>query len=529
MDHHIPIGLHTVLHGGPATERELHVSLLGIRGGSADDDAPQPPWFYDLALDRLIAAVTVGRENYDLAPLFHRPLGKTAAVLYRQDVVRDLGSDATTQACEAFAEAMRRSRDHFARADARFDDLQKQRVRLEGLAAYCAGVHSFAAALTRCPLASRGFIGLRDHLFRYASGEAFLALDREVKALVPALAEIRYDVRVYGGGLRVERHAGGRDYGAEVEALFAKFQQDATMRRPPSAGEPPDLNQVEARILDFVARLYPALFGRLAAVAAKASDAIDPTLRRIDREIQFYLAYLGVIAPLREAGLPFCLPTPTTGKAVSSRDGFDLMLAVKLVGEHRPVVTNSFRLDGDERMIVVSGPNQGGKTTFARAFGQMHHLASLGLPVPGREATLHVFDAIHTHFEREERVADRRGKLEDDLVRIHAILEAATPDSIIVLNEIFSSTTLEDAVFLAGEVVKRIVALDALCVLVSFIDELAALSPTIVSAVSTIIPEDPSRRTFEIVRRPADGRSYALSIAEKHRLTTAALAERLRF
>ena len=120
-----------------------------------------------------------------------------------------------------------------------------------------------------------------------------------------------------------------------------------------------------------------------------------------------------------------------------------------------------------------------------------------------------------------------RGQLEDDIVRVGEVLQAATTDSILAMNESFASTTLRDAIFLGKKVLQKVLAMDLLCVYVTFIEELAAFDPAVVSMVSTVVPEHPVERTFKVVRAPADGLAYAIAIAEKYNLTYERLRRRI--
>jgi DNA mismatch repair protein MutS len=487
-----------------------------------------PSLFGDLNLDQIFAAIAAGRDEYDLAPFFATPLGDVPAVRYRHEVQRDLAGDDLRRAVAEFAARMRDMRKYLDQAAKLRNTYQKERWFLDAAGIYCQAVGAVADALAAIELGSRGFTGFRDYLHGYTGSAAFTGLAADVDKVTGALAAVRYCITIRGSKVRVARYQGEADYSEQVQQTFAKFARAAAKDYRVGFRGLPDMDHVEARILGLVARLFPDAFAALDDFCARHARYLDDTIRVFDREVQFYTAYADFIAPMKAAGLDFCYPAVSRdGKQVSARDTFDLALAAKLMPRATAIVRNDVELTGQERIIVVTGPNHGGKTTFARAFGQLHYLASLGYPVPAREASLFLPDRVFTHFEREEDLATLRGKLEDELVRIREVLEQATGDSIVVMNESFASTTLLDAAGVGEQVLNRMTDLDLLGVYVTFVDELASLSKACVSMVGAVVPDNPAERTFKVVRKPADGLAYAAAIAGKYGLSYAQLAERL--
>jgi DNA mismatch repair protein MutS len=483
----------------------------------------------DLHLDQIVEAVAGDREERDLVSgLLYQQVRDIDTLQYRHEVFGDLQDPGLFEQVRQFAESLRRVRAHLEQLAKMQSQPQREGWFLDAAAVYCDAVRSLAGDLESRSINSRGLLGFRKYLAGYVASAEFGDLTCDTAERKADLAQVRYLVRIRGPRVDVSRYEGEVDYSAEIEATFERFQQGAVKDYRVSYRLWPGMNHVGAQILDLVARLFSREFVALGDYCRQHAGFLDATIRQFDQEVQFYLAYLDYIEPLRSAGLTFCFPELTAdAKDIVARDTFDLALAAKLVAVGSAVVRNDFHLTGPERVFVVSGPNQGGKTTFARTFGQLHHLASTGCPVPGSAARLFLFDELFTHFEREEDITNLSGKLEDDLLRIQSALAAATARSIVIMNEIFTSTTLSDAEFLGRKVLDKVIELDLLCVYVTFIDELASLGESVVSMASTILPENPAVRTYKVVRKPADGLAYALAIADKHRVTYQQLKGRI--
>jgi len=515
-------------HGTPGAQGGA-LSVLHRPGAEAHPDTTAPDGCRaDLHLDQVIDAVLVDDDLDDLRAHFHTLLRDPDDVAYRHEVFRDLADAELRSAVGAFARSLGRLRSRGRWTTRSRRPRRSQRLHLDAAALYCDAVRALHGAFARRPPASRALRSVAAHLDRYAASDGFRTLDDDVRALMHDLDAVAYALTIFEDRVHVRRAGDRRDYGEAIERTFRRFRRADAPEALPERVEVTEMSDAEAAVLDLVAQQHPSTFAALERFVAAHTTFVEPLLARVGHEVRFYLAYLDFAERLEPLGLSFCLPSVSTvDKRVEARGTFDVALADSLREDAGRVVCNDVLLAAGERVLVVTGANQGGKSTFARAFGQLHYLAALGCPVPARSARLPLCDALLTHFERDEDLRTLQGRLGAELTRLGDLLERLGPRSVVVMNEAFASTATDDALALGRATLERILGADAVAVVVTFTDELASFDRRVSSVVATVDPSDPSRRTFRVERQAADGRAHALAVAHAHGLTYEALRRRL--
>ena len=482
----------------------------------------------DLHLDDIVAALCAGADRAWLRPQYLTPLTDADAVAYRLEVFRDLASPGLREACSRFAAGIGAAQAQLTHAARLINRHERNRWLAEAAMTYCTSVADLVAALAMATISSRALGGVREALQTHVALAGHTGLVAETTSVLAGLAAVAYRLDIDENTLTVARDDGADDYGAEILATFARFRQAGAAPLPVDVFRTSDMNVVEVGILERVVRLHPAVFADLDAFPGHHPDPIDPGVAAFANELAFYLAYLEMMDPLVAAGLAFSHPIVGIGPAGMRADGlFDLALACNRGDEAGAVVTNDVAVQPGERRIVVTGANQGGKTTLARALGLLHHLASIGVPVPARAASLQLADRVYTLFERLDDGARTGGRVEADLERARAITDAISPSSLVILNEAFSATTVADALALNRAVLTRIAAKGAMCVVVTFLAELADPDAGTVSLVGRVEPGDGAGRTYRFERRPPDGMARAQTLVERHQLDYASVVQRL--
>lgn len=192
----------------------------------------------------------------------------------------------------------------------------------------------------------------------------------------------------------------------------------------------------------------------VANAAAQSAEHVLGFFTMLRAELGFYIGCLNLRARLYEKGYQTCFPdAPASGTADLSFDGlYDACLALT-TSDH--VVANTLNAN-HKRLVMITGANQGGKSTFLRSIGLAQLMTQCGMFAPATSYRATVCDALFTHYQREEDTTMESGKLDEELSRMSTIAAHITGRSILLCNESFSSTNEQEGSQIARQIIRAV-------------------------------------------------------------------------
>ena len=193
----------------------------------------------------------------------------------------------------------------------------------------------------------------------------------------------------------------------------------------------------DAGSIDLVKRQERALNETTNALA-QATDHLKGFFALLQEELAFYVGCLNLRDALRGYGMPVCIPEllPEEAEDRSFRELYDVSLAL---AKKEKVIGNGLEAE-DKRLYLITGANQGGKSTFLRSIGQAQLMSQCGMPAGAESLSLPIRRGVYTHFKKEEDATLKSGKLDEELCRMDGLADRLGNGSLMLFNESFAST-----------------------------------------------------------------------------------------
>ncbi len=367
--------------------------------------------------------------------------------------------------------------------------------------------------------------GLRAQLDQVASVTVGVNLDRDLRPLSATLVALNREP--FTGPRSITQRLFGRSTPPGLSAMTAL--RHVAERSPETDPLARDLAKVLAEVVQPVA----AGLERYQRLHARPLAALAP-------ELAFFLAAVELAERFTQQGLPTCLPA-ISNDAHNLNEAYNPALALQLAnarqsnGAHSSLAIVRNPVDFDRgRIVLLTGPNRGGKTTYIRTVGLNQVLFQAGVYVAAADGQMTPVDAILTHFPPVESVEPGGGRLDQEARRLREMFAAATTHSLLLFNEPLTSTSEREAHGLASDVLRALGLLGARAVFVTHLHSLAAdlallnngaHRAHIVSWVAGV--GDDAARTYNIRPGQPATFSHAMTIAQQHGITFAQLAQQL--
>ena len=310
--------------------------------------------------------------------------------------------------------------------------------------------------------------------------------------------------------------------------------QGVMMKNASTTASVPEGDGVESTTfyLDkLVSKMLDTLVKKLRDTLSKYINVAVINISKLIPEFVYYIRFAEFIEGNLKKNMPFCEPKIISsedlekGITMKARGLYNLKLAISS-NHSEEIVYNDLDFDTDHTVYILTGANRGGKTTITQAVGLLFVLAQGGIYVPATSFEYKPVDSIFTHFPADEDKTMDLGRLGEECVRFKELYTEATSESLMLLNETFSTTSFEEGYYIACDSVKAILNKGIRTIynthmhkLAYDADKLSSEGDYKVKAASLIVKNEGANRSFKVEVAPPEGMSFAKDIAEKYGVT----------
>lgn len=566
------------------------ISLLYPKGESNGFRIMSEVTMHDLGFDTICEAVADKKDGQQA--MIMRVLSKMTddpyVARYRSDIFEDIYKN--PDMCKSMMDILDKInflRDYgsFKKKYEEASGIWELMHRLEEINEYIGYVEAIYQCLSTADIQSEGLLGLREYINEIYHDNGFEDLKKDISKLKSSTQDLKSVTVGINLNERFEANSIGlisinNKYFTKSNVIGNFYDKiaskspikdgttwDGSYKFHPINPTKEDLSvALEKTMLANIASQNPLLTANLAAVPA--GDSAEDVTRYMDRvtnhmlslvvknlretlnkyvsisiteitnlipEFSYYIRFAEYIKKLEKHGLKFSKPQIADEKEpdcmMRARGIYNMKLVSVAISEQTEIITNDLDYDKEHLVYILTGANRGGKTTITQAIGQLFVLAQGGIRIPGESFLFQPVDAVYTHFPADEDKTMDLGRLGEECKRFKELYFAATKNSLLLLNETFSTTSFEEGYYIAKDAIRAVLHKGIRTLYNTHMHKLAYDIDTFNEeetegkAVSLIVKAKTGQRSFKVEIAPPEGMSYAKDIAEKYGVTYEMLME----
>ncbi len=403
----------------------------------------------DLKLDLLLGTMSEGDKTvYEAcASVLTNPLITAQSIRLRNEVMRDAvkNGEAFESLCTVVRELLSRTRKYAEYVKPKYDKVisngNKTVNETEIAQIFVEGLKGLNALLSRHKhsFQAEGLLRLCGEVNDTLSGEYI----SRIQARIEELSALKQ-----GSSVMVSGHIGEGLKQADIVLDRYVSQEKRTRLSISFRSVAIPLNSIT--LIQNAQEITEKALAPLLTIITGFNRAVQSFFNKLDFQLKFFVGCVRLHRKLTELKVPVCYPELSdNGQHYESALLVDAGLALK---DGNVPVGNDICFS-KRRLALITGPNQGGKTTFLRSVGLAQLMAQCGLFVTARQYACPVFTGIFTHFPNGEDDGMRMGLLEVELNKLSKLVDALKPGALLLMNETFQTTTPGDAKLLAHEIV----------------------------------------------------------------------------